>query len=182
MELHTLITVGLLGLASGGFTGGAPISIGAGVAAQTYGDIKSLVVQLRPAEPQAPAGPKIFIPIHKPSDFPFTIIVPDDGIGPAGGWQAAKANLPFKKVNFLSVITWYCPITIQVPIRHSKLGYISPANAATMSAAVTNNVAATMASGTDFDLPQGIFCSKFRPGVLAAFSIMYPGVGVRVTL
>jgi hypothetical protein len=37
-------------------------------------------------------------------------------------------------------------------------------------------------SDADYDLPEGIFCSKFRPGVLTAFSIMYPGLGVRVTL
>ncbi len=178
MALYASITLGFLGLVSGGF-GAGPIPIGG---APTYGDFNAYVVHSLPTEPKAPPGAGIFVPIHNPSDFPFSIIVPDDGAGPSGGWQAAKANLPFKKVNFLSVITWYCPITIQVPIRHWSRGYISPGAAAVMSAAVTNSVAATMASGSDYELPQGIFCSKFTPGVLAAFSIMYPGLGVRVTL
>ena len=57
-----------------------------------------------------------------------------------------------------------------MPIRHSVKGYISPATAATESAAVTNSVARNM----DFDLPQGIFCRKFVTEVKAAFPIMYP--------
>lgn len=79
------------------------------------------------------------------------------------------------------MITWYCPITIGMPIRHSVVGYISPATAASTSAAVTNSVARIMASGTDYDLPQGIFCDKFRTGVRAAFPAMYP-VGAKVGL
>jgi len=176
MHFQALMTMGLLGLASGGFAGAEPIPIGTGIGAPNYGDINPSVVQLRPAEPQAPAGAGIFIPIHKPSDFYFVIIVPDDGQGSAGGWQAAKANLPFTKFTFPAMITWYCPLTIEVPIRHRTRGYISPASAAAMSAAVTNSVA----SGMNFDLPQGIFCHKFFVGVEAAYPAMYPDLGVRV--
>jgi hypothetical protein len=117
----------------------------------------------------------IFIPIHTPAHFPFVTIVPDDRNDPAGGWQAAKANLPFQKIDLpITLITWYCPITIGMPIRHSVRGKISPTEAATMSAAVTNSVANRMASGTDFNLPQGIFCRKFVTEVKAAFPNMYP--------
>ena len=176
MYFHALMTAGILGLASGGFNGAEPIPISAGIGAQTYGDINSL-----PAKPQAPAGPGVFIPIHVAADFPFVTIVKDDGQGPAGGWQEAKANLPFKKFGFMKMSTWYCTLTIGVPIRHSIVGYISPAAAATMSATVTNSVAGAMAAGTDFDLPQGIFCDRFRTGVKAAFPAMYP-IGVTVGL
>jgi hypothetical protein len=178
MDLSAFITAGFVGLASGGFGVGAPIPIGAGVGAPTYGDVNASVVHSLLAEREAPAGSGIFVPIHKPSDFPFVTIVVDDGKGPAGGWQQAKARLPFTKFNApIAMITWYCPITIGIPIRHSVRGYISPATAATMSAAVTNSVASRM----DFDLPQGIFCRTFVTRVKAAFPTMYP-VGATVGL
>lgn len=70
---------------------------------------------------------------------------------------------------------WYCPITIGMPIRHSKQGYISPATAATESAAVTNRAAGQ----TDFDLPYVTFCAEFLKNVKATFPAMYP-VGAKV--
>lgn len=128
-------------------------------------------------ELQAPSSSGVFVPIHKPSHFPFVVIVADDGQGSAGGWQAAKANLPFQKSTFpVALITWYCPITIHVPIRHKIRGYISPAMAGSMSAAVTNSVASRL----DYDLPQGIFCHEFFLGVEAAFPLMYPDLGATV--
>ncbi len=177
MALYASMTLGFLGFVSGGF-GAGPIPIGAGTGAQTYGDVNTVVVHGR----QAPAGPGIFVPIHIAADFYFVTVVKDDGQGPAGGWQAAKANLPFRKFSFPTMITWYCTLTIGMPIRHSVRGYISPATAASMSAAVTNSVAGAMASGTDFDLPQGIFCGKFRKGVEAAFPAMYPNLPTTVNL
>jgi hypothetical protein len=153
MSFLALVGYGFLGLTSGGLAGHEPIPI-------------APLVRSLSVEPQAPSGSGIFIPIHKPSHFPFVIIVADDGTDKAGGWQAAKANLPFQKFDApITLITWYCPITIGMPIRHSARGYISPATAATMSANVTNSVTSRM----DFDLPQGIFCDRFRAGVRAAF-------------
>jgi hypothetical protein len=70
-------------------------------------------------------------------------------------------------------IKWYCPINIGMPIRHRTKGVISPLTAATMSATVTNAVG----QGMDYELPQGIFCEKFRNGVMAAFTTMYPNLG-----
>jgi len=176
MELHTLMAAGFLGLASGGFGGAGPIPIGTRIDAPNYGDVNSLVVQLLPAQPQVSSGPILFIPIHFPSHFSFVTIVKDDGKDGAAGWQEAKANLPFAQTLFpIGLKTWWCPITIGMPIRHSVQGYISPATAATKSAAVTNNGA----SNTDFNLPYGIFCDKFRDNVKAAFPAMY-NVGARV--
>ncbi len=175
MDLSTFITAGIVGLASGGFDGGGPIPNDTGVGARTYADVNSPVVQLLPAEPQVSSGPIFFIPIHKPSDFPFVTIVKDDGKDGAGGWQEAKANLPFGKIHPYGVQMWYCPITIGMPIQHSVQGYISPATAATKSAEVTNKAAGQ----TDFDLPHGIFCDKFRDNVKAAFPAMYH-VGAKV--
>ncbi len=179
MNLHTLMTVGVLGLSSTGFGGAGPIPIGTGVGSPIYGEFNSPMVWSQPAEPQAPAT-TTNIPIFKPSDFPFVIIVPDDGKDPSGGWQAAKVNLEFFLVRLIppGVISWKCPITIQIPIRHSTRGYISPSSAASMSTLVTNAVTV----GMDFQLPQGIFCRSFVTGVQTAFPIVYPNLGARVTL
>ncbi len=186
---------------SGGFGGGGTIPIGAGVGATSSGgdffappglgpleadqennpcmvSAEAEAPEEQAPETQAPTGWGIFIPIHKPSDFPFVTIVPDDGQDSSGGWQAAKANLPFTKFNFPAMITWYCPITIGMPIRHSIRGFISPGAAAAMSAAVTNSVASRM----NFDLPQGVFCISFRQGVKTAFPAMYPDLGTKVGL
>ena len=137
MLFHTMLKLGFLGLASSGFGSGAPITMSARVGAQTYGDINSPAVQLLPAQPQVPSASIFFIPIHKPSHFPFVTIVKDDGKGKAGGWQEAKANLPFKNIHPWGVQTWHCTLTIGIPIRHSVQGYISPDTAATKSAEVT---------------------------------------------
>jgi hypothetical protein len=36
--------------------------------------------------------------------------------------------------------------------------------------------------GMDFDLPQGIFCQRFRTGVEVTFKATYPKLGSSVTL
>jgi hypothetical protein len=180
MDLHTLMTVGILGLTSGGFGGEAPIPIGAGVDAPTYCNFNAPVVWSQPTEPQASGAPAGFkIPIFNPTDFPFVIINPDDGRDKGAGWREAKANLPFYKIVIPeSVTSWKCRITIGMPIRSSTRGNISAIMAATMSSVVTNRVML----GMDFKLPQGIFCFKFRAGVEAAFPIVYPDLGERVGL
>jgi hypothetical protein len=165
MQLLALLALGLSGLVMGGV--GTNTSM-IDVSAASHFDAPFVGV---------PSAGGIFVPIHKPSHFPFGVIVPDDGQGKAGGWQAAKANLPFQKIDFPALITWYCPLTIGMPIRHRIRGYISPASAAAMSAAVTNSVASSM----NFDLPQGVFCHKFYLGVEAAFPLMQPGLGATVS-
>ena len=173
MQWLALFALGFSGFATGGSGASTPMG---NVPESAHVDAP---LSLSPSvERQTPTSTGIFIPIHKPSHFPFVVIVPDDGKGKAGGWQEAKANLPFEKITLpITVRLWYCPITIQLPIRHRKIGIISPATAATMSANVTNSVA----SGMDFDLPRGVFCHKFFLGVEAAYPSMYPNVGVRVT-
>lgn len=178
MHLLAVLGLGLSGFAVGGLGAGAPISIGTGGDVAASNQFDAPLVRASSVERKAPAGAGVFVPLHKAAHFPFATVVKDDGKDGAGGWQAAKANLPFQKMDFpITMITWYCPITIGMPIRHSKLGYISPATAAKMSAAVTNSVASRM----DFDLPQGVFCIRFRAGVTAAFPAMY-AVGATVGL
>jgi hypothetical protein len=174
MHLLALLGIGFSGVVTSAL-GAVPIAGGTGVSecesvASKFGT--SLV-------PQVSSGPIFFIPIHKPSHFSFSTTLKDDGQGKGGGWQEAKANLPFAQTTFpIGVRTWYCDITIGMPIRNSQMGYISPTTAATMSAAVTNKAA----SNTDFNLPQGVFCIKFRKEVEVTFPAMYPDLGARVRL
>lgn len=128
---------------------------------------------------QAPAAPRVNIPIFKPSEFLFFTIVPDDGTDKAGGWQQAKANLEFIRVDLIppGVTRWKCPITIKMPLRTEKMGPIPPSLAATMSAGIANMVTI----GMDFELPQGIFCDRFVRGVELTFKATYPLLGSRVT-
>jgi hypothetical protein len=164
-----------LALLALGFSGLATVDVGASA---PMGGIPTSNQVGAPLVPQVSSGPIFFIPIHKPSHFSFVTTVKDDGEGKGGGWQEAKANLPFGKVLPYGVDMWYCPIIIGVPIRNSKMGHISPTAAATMSAKVTNSAA----GNTDFNLPQGIFCIKFRKNVETAFPAMYPDLGAKVRL
>lgn len=178
MLFHAFIGLGFLGLATGGFGGGEPVSIGTEFGAPIAGHFNSGLVQSLLAERSAPAAPAgIKIPIFKASEFPFVTIIPDDGKGKGGGWQEAKANLEFFKIVIpVSVTKWKCQITIGMPLRTETMGKIAPSLAATMSAGITNMVTI----GMDFDLPQGIFCDAFHSGVKATFKATYPRLGSSV--
>ncbi len=178
MFFHTMLKLGFLGLSWSGFSGGLPIPIGTGVGAPTYGDFSSPVVQLPPAKTHAPAAPQgINFPNFKAIEFPFVTTVQDDGTGKAGGYQVAKVNLEFIKITIPVRLTkWYCPFTIQMPLRTEFMGKVDAIRAATLSATVANSVAA----GMDDKLPQGIFCHRFMEGMRGAFATMYPFLGAAV--
>jgi hypothetical protein len=169
---------------SGGDVGDeGPIPIGAGVGATSSGDF----VSPPPGGPLAARGTEnpcvamgSYVKVDfRPPEFPFVTIVPDDGTGPASGWQEARANLEFgKKRVDGSMTVWYCPLTIGMPLRPEAYGKISASRAADISVDVTSEVAYTM----DYNLPPGTFCDRFRTGVRAAFPSMYPKLGERVTL
>ncbi|MEO7328678.1 MAG: hypothetical protein ABI193_08885 [Minicystis sp.] len=111
-----------------------------------------------------------------PSDFPFVTVVKDDGEGKAGGWQAAKVNLMFTHAVIpWSVVTWWCPFNIEMPLRTELMGKVSPSLAADLSVEITEGVARD--PSTDYSLPQGIFCSQFVAKVDAAFKFKYPKLG-----
>ncbi|MFO0757005.1 MAG: hypothetical protein U0359_10955 [Byssovorax sp.] len=120
----------------------------------------------------APGG-ALYVKFY-PSDFPFVTTVKDDGSGKGGGYQMAKVNLAFTKAIIpLSVVTWWCPFTIGMPLRTEFMGKISAGMAADYSVEITELVARTM----DFSLPQGIFCSQFVPKVDNTFKVTYPYLG-----
>lgn len=168
---------------SGGFGGGGTFPTGAGVGATSSGDY---YITPPPGGPLAAEGTEnpcvtmgsaTFVSFS-PSEFPFVTIVPDDGMGPAGGWQAAKANLEFIKKRRGGSTTWTCGLTIEMPLRPEKMGKISASLAAIMSAEVAEEVAYEM----DFNLPQGIFCDRFRTGMDVTFKSKYPNLGSKVKL
>lgn len=168
---------------SGGVGGGGTFPTGAGVGATTGGDFiippqgGPLAAEGTENPCVAPAIPIITIPVASPSDFLFVTTVQDDGTGPAGGWQVAKANLPFYNVHNINVSRWYCPFNIEMPLRTEVMGKIPATLAATISADVANSVA----KGMDYTLPQGIFCFDYVENLKPAFKSKYPNLGAKVT-
>lgn len=169
MKAKRLDICALLGLLFVGFAtlafGGAPLPEAPAVDTQTK----------ESQDDEAREG--ITFPNFKPSEFPFLVVLPDDGTDKGGGWQSAKANLEFTRISLpLKVTTWFCPFRVEMPLRTELRGKVDAILAATMSAAVANSVVATM----DYKLPQGIFCERFIDGMRKSFPVMYPGLGASV--
>ncbi len=111
-------------------------------------------------------------------EFPFVTTLQDDGTDKGGGWQEAKANLEFVNIHIpTSIISWWCPFTIGMPLRTAGMGKISATLAASLSGEITVGVARDM----DFSLPQGIFCSQFVGKVDASFKSKYKPLGAKAT-
>ena len=111
-------------------------------------------------------------------ELPFVTTIPDDGTDTGGGWQVAKANLEFVNIVIpTSIISWWCPIGIEMPLRTTLMGKISASLAASMSVEMSVRVARDI----DYSLPQGLFCMQFVNEVRAAFKSKYPKLGYKVT-
>lgn len=83
-------------------------------------------------------------------------------------------NLEFTQIILpVKVITWWCPFSVQMPLRTEFMGKVDASRAAMLSVEITNAVALTM----DYKLPQGIFCQRFMTSVDAAFKAKYPLLG-----
>jgi hypothetical protein len=109
-------------------------------------------------------------------EFPFVTTVQDKGTGLAGGWQVAKVNLEFVHILIpISITAWWCPFTIEMPLRTEGMGKISATLAASLSSEITVGVARDM----DYSLPQGIFCFQYIKNVHAAFKFKYPLLGAK---
>ena len=111
-----------------------------------------------------------------PSDFPFVTTVKDNGSGKAGGWQVAKVNLMFTHAVIpWSIVTWWCPFNIEMPLRTEFMGKVSPSRAADLSVEITEGVA----RGMDYSLKQWDFCDEFVLQTRAAFKSKYPLLGAK---
>jgi hypothetical protein len=111
--------------------------------------------------------------------FKFATTIPDDGEGKAGGWQSATATLHFEDARSTPP-AWTRPVTVQLPIRSEKRGYISPSKAAEMSAEVATITSMALMGSRDKWIPS-LFCSKFKTGMVKVFDVLYPGSGGRAT-
>ncbi|WP_437708332.1 hypothetical protein WMF45_29880 [Sorangium sp. So ce448] len=113
-----------------------------------------------------------------PSEFNFVVIINDPGTGKGGGWQEAKVNLEFRRLTVPHPVrSWNCNFSIGMPLRTEIYGQIDADRAASLSEEITEEVANRM----DYDLPPGIFCSRFIDQTRATFMSKYKGLGARVT-
>jgi len=107
--------------------------------------------------------------------LPFVTTVPDDGEGPAGGWQQWSGVL-----TLADGITdvYSCSVTIGMPLRTSAIGMIPSFVAAHYSAEVANEAADAL---WPTPLPQGIFCTRFINQMQTLFGANLSSLGARVT-
>jgi hypothetical protein len=107
-------------------------------------------------------------------DFPFVTTIKDKGTGKAGGYQEAKVNLEFVNIVIpTSIISWWCPFTIGMPLRTEGMGKIP----ATLAASISEEITVGVARDMDYSLTQGIFCFYFVDKVNAAFDSKYKQLG-----
>jgi hypothetical protein len=114
------------------------------------------------------------ISYFRPSNFTFITIVPDDGKGPAGGWQESFTVLAFAN-NLFEIVS--CPVRIGMPIRPQAYGTISPNTAAVYSADVANYAAANV---WPTELPSGLFCTTFKKEMVVQFKAKHQELGARI--
>jgi len=165
---------------SGGFGGGGTIPIGAGVGATSSGDFVTPPAG-EPLDYGGDPNPCMAgkVSYFEPSDFPFVVTVADDGTGPAGGWQEAKAGLIFGPSSDGGRA---CVGLIEMPLRTSAWGKVSPSYAAIYTANVANAVAEKLKKDGLFDLPVGIFCDRVDTEMKEQFKERYKGMGAKVTV
>ena len=136
-----------------------------------------------PPEPQDATDPPSFdcnaVAGFSSALFKFKTTIPDDGQGEAGGWQQAMAALNFVDTRQSPPQSWSCPVTVELPIRTSTRGVISPTQAAEMSAQAATVTSSVVMHSRDSWLPS-LFCIKFKEGMVKAFAALYPGCGGRV--
>ena len=112
--------------------------------------------------------------------FVFETTVKDDGKDAAGGWQVTGAVLRFWRLRGYAIIpeTGTRPVVIGMPVRTAASGVIPPDAAAGMTAGVASAVSDTLMHGP-VDLPPGIFCGKFKPGMQILWDKVYPTLGAK---
>jgi hypothetical protein len=167
---------------SGGFGGGGTIPTGAGVGATSSGDF----IDPPPKEPldyDEADNPcvegNVVTKYFEPSNFPFVVIVADDGTDKGGGWQEAKAGLIFGPTPTGGTA---CVATIGMPLRTYAWGNVPPSIAAIYTAKAANAAAKVLDDNGSFKFPPGIFCSRFDTEMQTQFDTLYKGMGAKVTV
>lgn len=114
------------------------------------------------------------------SQFPFATIVQDDGTDIGGGWQAASTVLHFFDGRKLwAPNVWSCQVVVELPIRHSIHGGISPQKAAQVSAAAAT-VASTVVMRSRPTWIRATYCPAFAVEMTAQLNMLMARLGARV--
>ncbi len=136
-----------------------------------------------PPKPQGAGEPQSFdcnaIGAYSPSLFKFKTTLVDDGEGVAGGAQQAATSLDFLDGRQTPPQAWACPLTVELPIRTSTRGVISPSKAADMSAEAATLASSLVMHSRDSWIPAS-FCLNFKPVMKKTMAALYPGCGARV--
>lgn len=113
---------------------------------------------------------------YSPSLFNFVTIIPDDGIGEAGGWQTASLVFKVKRWTNLLPEAWECPqMTFGAPLRNKAQGKISSEFAASVAAGLATQVSHTLKDVEE----HGIYCVQLKESLKTSFPKLI--VGAKVT-
>jgi hypothetical protein len=114
---------------------------------------------------------------YSPTIFKFMTTIPAGSKTKPGGWQVASVSLHVERWTSWLPEEWTCPpIWIGMPVQTEAAGPISPKVAADLSAQ-----AASDASHTLRDMPQGVYCSLLASTMNTWFTSTQPLLGARVT-
>jgi hypothetical protein len=121
---------------------------------------------------------------YQSKDFPFVVVVKDDGKDDGGGWQAADKTFHFVERDwFFPVYFWRCRIRIGMPLRCQAWRTVTPSRAALYSARVANAVVDPLLDSRSAWRNQGDdFCRELKDRLQATFDEDYPKLGVTITL
>ncbi len=130
----------------------------------------------------APQAPEATGEERSPFDaslFKFTVFLPDDHQGAAGGSQRAVATLHFvdARESWLNPNVWDCRVVIEMPIRHHAIGVITPEHAAEMSAAAVE-AGSSLVMRSQPKWIAALFCPKFARETMQALNSL--NLGARV--
>lgn len=112
-------------------------------------------------------------------EFRFVPTVPDDGQGPAGGWQEATAKLRIVDMRHFVPRSWSCLMTIGMPLRTASEGRIPPEEAALRTATVATQASSAVMHRQAEWIP-AVYCKRFGDEMLLLFQSRYPRLGARV--
>jgi hypothetical protein len=119
------------------------------------------------------------------ADFPFKVEKKWDGKDKAGGRQRADKlfvfvlrDLETRQVTY----RWTCPIDVVIPVQTEMEGYVSPRQAALVTADVANIAVPTVShSRADWKGLSALFCTTLKDKMNDVFDDKYESYGARVT-
>lgn len=139
----------------------------------------SAAAERPPVESAGPSAPFAAAGGFSVGEFRFVPTVPDDGQGPAGGWQEATAKLRIVDLRHLVPRIWSCLMTVGMPLRTASEGRI-PAEEAALRAATVATQASSAVMHRQAEWIPAVYCKRFGDEMLLLFQGRYPRLGARV--